>query len=101
MKLFKSFAVSALAAASTLSFVALTAPSTSRAAEIGDASVLAQVPLPGFPEGIVANGLFTYVTGPATFGTAGNGTPSKLWTYFTPTGALLQTTDVQGEDLSQ
>lgn len=67
----------------------------------GDATVLAQVPQPGFPEGIVSNGLFTYVTGPATFGTAGNGTPSKVWVYQTFSGQLLATVNVVGEDLSQ
>lgn len=74
---------------------------TVRAAEVGDAEVLAQVPAPGFPEGIARRGNLTFVTGPATFGTAGNGTPSKIWVYHTLTGALLHTEDVAGEDLSQ
>lgn len=69
--------------------------------DFGEAKVLAQVPQPGFPEGIVRNGLLTYVTGPATFGTAGNGTPSKIWIYLTFNGALLGTVDVIGEDLTQ
>ena len=69
--------------------------------DFGEAKVLAQVPQPGFPEGIVRNGLLTYVTGPATFGTAGNGTPSKIWIYLTYTGTLLATVDMIGEDLTQ
>lgn len=67
----------------------------------GDVKVLAQVPHPGFPEGIVRNGLLTFVTGPATFGTAGNGTPSKVWVYQTYTGQLLATINMIGEDLNQ
>lgn len=76
---------------------------TVRAADpqFGDAEVLAQVPLPGFPEGIARRGNLTFVTGPATFGTAGNGIPSKIWVYHTVTGALLHTENVIGEDLSQ
>jgi hypothetical protein len=76
---------------------------TALAAEptFGEASVLAQVPQPGFPEGVVRSGLYTYVTGPATFGTAGNGTPSKIWVYNTVNGNLVHTEDVVGEDLSQ
>ncbi|MEP7343353.1 MAG: hypothetical protein ABI977_36855 [Acidobacteriota bacterium] len=76
---------------------------TTLAAEpgFGEASVLAQVPQPGFPEGIVRSGFYTYVTGPATFGTAGNGIPSKIWVYNTVTGNLVHTEDVVGEDLSQ
>ncbi len=67
----------------------------------GEAKVLAQVPQPGFPEGIVRNGFVTYVTGPATFGTAGNGIPSKIWVYLTANGFSLATIDVVGEDLTQ
>lgn len=76
---------------------------TVRAADpaFGDAEVLAQVPAPGFPEGIARRGNLTFVTGPATFGTAGNGIPSKIWVYHTFTGALLFTADVDGEDLNQ
>jgi sugar lactone lactonase YvrE len=69
--------------------------------DFGEASVLAQVPQPGFPEGIVRSGFYTYVTGPATFGTAGNGIPSKIWVYNTVTGNLVHTENVVGEDLSQ
>ena len=85
-----------LAALSFLHNVAVAAEPT-----FGEAKVLAQVPKPGFPEGIVHGGIFTYVTGPATFGTAGNGTPSKLWIYLTNSGLLLATVNVVGEDLNQ
>jgi sugar lactone lactonase YvrE len=69
--------------------------------EFGDVKVLAQVPQPGFPEGIVHNGIFTYVTGAATFGTANNGIPSRVWVYLTSNGQLLASVDVIGEDLTQ
>lgn len=67
----------------------------------GDARVLARVPTPpGFPEGIaVSNGL-VWVSGPATFGTAG-GPPSKVLVYFAATGTLIKSFDIQGENLAQ
>ncbi len=65
----------------------------------GEVKVLAQVPKPGFPEGIVRRGQFTIVTGPATFGNAGDGMASKIWVYNTTTGALVYTKDVAGENL--
>ena len=88
----------ALAVALLASFTSFT-----RAAEpvFGDAKVIAQIPNPGFPEGVARNGILTYVTGPATFGTAGNGTPSKIWVHQTNTGQLLLTVNVFGEDLAQ
>jgi sugar lactone lactonase YvrE len=69
--------------------------------DFGEVKVLAQVPQPGFPEGIVRRGLLAFVTGPATFGLAGNGIPSKIWVYNTLNGNLLFTKDVAGEDLNQ
>lgn len=67
----------------------------------GDARVLAHVPTPpGFPEGIaVSNGL-VWVSGPATFGTAG-GPASKVLLYHAGSGTLLKSWDIQGENLSQ
>ncbi len=67
----------------------------------GDAKVISQIPAPGFPEGVARNGFVTYTTGAATFGTAGNGTPSKIWIHQTNTGLLLTAVSVIGEDLSQ
>ena len=67
----------------------------------GDAKVVAQIPAPGFPEGVVRIGPLTYTTGAATFGTAGNGTPSKIWIHQTSNGQLLAAASVIGEDLAQ
>jgi sugar lactone lactonase YvrE len=55
---------------------------------------------PGFPEGIAVFGPLVFVSGPATFGTAGQG-PSKVWLFHRDTGTLLRTFDARGEDLSQ
>ena len=67
----------------------------------GDAKVLAQVPTPpGFPEGIAVSNNLVWVSGPATFGTAGQG-PSKVLLYSALTGTLLKTFDTKGENLAQ
>jgi sugar lactone lactonase YvrE len=66
----------------------------------GEVKILAKVPSPGYPEGIVRRGPLTFVTGPATFNTANNGTASKIWVYNTQTGDLVLTKDVVGEDLT-
>lgn len=67
----------------------------------GEARVLARVPTPpGFPEGIAVNGSLVWVAGPAAFGTAGF-PPSKVLVFHTPSGVLLRTFDVQGENLAQ
>ena len=50
--------------------------------DFGDATVLATVPTPpGFPEGIAVHGNLAYVAGPATFGTAGDGQPSRVISF--------------------
>ena len=68
----------------------------------GDVEVLATVPAStGFPEGIAVRGNKIYVSGPARFGTAGDGTPSRVFAYDADSGALLRTYDIQGENLSQ
>ena len=68
----------------------------------GDVQVLATVPAStGFPEGIAVRGNQVYVSGPARFGTAGDGTPSRVFAYDLDSGALLRTYDIQGEDLNQ
>jgi len=60
--------------------------------------VLAHVPTPpGFPEGIGAQFGLVYVAGPATFGTAGNGAPSKILVFNGFNGALLLARDVNGD----
>jgi sugar lactone lactonase YvrE len=66
----------------------------------GDAVVLAQVPPPGFPEGIAVWGNKVIVAGPATFGTAGQG-PSAVFAFNRSTGALARTWTTEGEDLSK
>ncbi|HEX2042576.1 MAG TPA: SMP-30/gluconolactonase/LRE family protein [Acidimicrobiales bacterium] len=66
----------------------------------GDVKVLARVPPPGFPEGIAVRGNIVFVSGPATFGTAGQG-PSMVWAFSTSNGRLLGAWPAQGEDLSQ
>jgi len=68
------------------------------AEEFGDVSVLAQVPVPnGFPEGIAVNGNRFYVAGPATFGTAVNGEPSRVFEFDLDSGELKRTFLTQGE----
>ena len=68
----------------------------------GDVEVLATVPAStGFPEGIAVRGNKVYVAGPARFGTAGDGTPSRVFAFDIDSGALLTTYDIQGEDLNQ
>ncbi|HKY91753.1 MAG TPA: SMP-30/gluconolactonase/LRE family protein [Nevskiaceae bacterium] len=85
-----------LAAAVVLSATAQTVP----AAEFGDVSVLAQVPVPnGFPEGLAVRGDRFYVAGPATFGTSINGKASRFFEFDLPTGALLRTIETQGEQV--
>ena len=66
----------------------------------GDVKVLATVPNPGYPEGIAVLGERAYVAGPATFGTAGNNTPSPVFAFNDKTGQLLRTYQIQGENLN-
>jgi sugar lactone lactonase YvrE len=70
------------------------------ARDYGDVRVLAQVPQPGFPEGIAVENGRVYVSGPAHFGTAGNQHRSPIWIFDAGSGALLDTIRVQGEDLT-
>jgi len=72
---------------------------SSRAAQFGDVSVLAQVPAPGFPEGIVVKGDRAYVAGPASLGTAVNNQASRVWEFDTNNGALTRTFLTQGEQV--
>ena len=68
----------------------------------GDVEVLANVPAStGFPEGIAVEGNKIYVSGPARFGTAGDGTPSRVFVFDVDSGELVRTYDIQGEDLNQ
>src|SRR5215211_5581026 len=65
----------------------------------GDAKVLATFPTPpGYPEGIAVRGNKVYVSGPARFGTAGEG-PSTVVAFNRDTGATEATYATQGEAL--
>jgi sugar lactone lactonase YvrE len=84
----------------TASLGALSAPVTSEAKQVGAIETLAAVPAtPGFPEGIAVSGKHVYVSSPARFGTAGTG-PSTIHVFHKNTGALLDSIEIQGEDLS-
>ncbi|RYE86991.1 MAG: hypothetical protein EOO75_15040 [Myxococcales bacterium] len=58
------------------------------------------MPAPGYPEGIVVVGNRVYVSGPATFGTAGKGA-SEVRAFNLATGAPAGTIVIAGEDLTQ
>jgi sugar lactone lactonase YvrE len=55
---------------------------------------------PGFPEGIVVDHDRVFISGPATFGTAGQG-PSQIKIHSSSSGAALGTISITGEDLLQ
>ena len=72
---------------------------TAQAAPYGAITTFAPVPAnPGFPEGVAVHGNSVFVSGPATFGTAGKG-PSAIQVYNRKSGALEQTIVVSGEAL--
>ncbi|HEX8475571.1 MAG TPA: SMP-30/gluconolactonase/LRE family protein [Pyrinomonadaceae bacterium] len=67
----------------------------------GDVKVLATVPSPvALPEGIAVKGNKVYVSGPATFGNAGNGHPSEVYVFDIKSGELVERYPVQGENLA-
>ena len=55
---------------------------------------------PTYPEGISVIGDRVISSGPAAFGTAGNGSPSQLTVYQRKTGALLAQVPLVGENLA-
>lgn len=65
----------------------------------GDTRITASMPF-AFPEGVVVSGATAYVSGPATFGTAGMG-PSYIAAIDTTTGVRTSTIQIVGEDLDQ
>jgi sugar lactone lactonase YvrE len=68
---------------------------------LGEGGVFAPIPdPPGYPEGIVVVGDRVYVSGPATFGTAGKG-PSEIRSFDLHTGTPKGTIVISGEDTSQ
>ncbi len=80
--------------------MALAASLPAAARDYGDVRVLAQVPQPGFPEGIAVENGRAYVAGPAHFGTSGNFHRSPIWVFDTGSGALVDKIVVQGEDVT-
>ena len=82
-----------------LASLVLAGPAAAKKRPVGDARILAQVPLPGLPEGIAVWANKVYVAGPAAFGTAGTG-PSHVWAFNASTGALLRSWQTQGENLA-
>ncbi|WP_437586260.1 SMP-30/gluconolactonase/LRE family protein [Sorangium sp. So ce1000] len=65
----------------------------------GELKTFATAPAaPGFPEGIAVHGNLVYVSGPATFGTAGQG-PSKIAVFDRDSKVLKSTIVVAGEAL--
>jgi sugar lactone lactonase YvrE len=64
---------------------------------IGDSRVIAPVPFPGYPEGIVVSNGRIYVSGPAAFGVPGNFVPSIIHVYDLATGAALPDIVMQGQ----
>lgn len=66
-------------------------------AQLGDSSVVAKVPFPGYPEGIVVHGDVIYVSGPAAFGVPGNFVPSNIYGFDKNTGALVRTITIQNQ----
>lgn len=86
-------------AAGLLAAGLLPGPAEAGQRPFGDARVLAQVPAPGFPEGIAVWSNKVYVAGPAAFGTAGTG-PSHVWAFNASTGAMVQSWETAGENLA-
>jgi len=64
---------------------------------LGDSKLIAPVPFPGYPEGIVVYDSVAYVSGPAAFGVPGNFVPSLIFGFDTKTGALVRTITVQNQ----
>jgi sugar lactone lactonase YvrE len=64
---------------------------------VGDSNVIAKVPFPGYPEGIVVVGDVIYTSGPAAFGVPGNFVPPKVFGFNKNTGALVRTIVVTGQ----
>jgi streptogramin lyase len=64
---------------------------------LGDSKVIAKVPFPGYPEGILVHEDIIYVSGPAAFGVPGNFEPSKIFGFDRHTGALVKTITVENQ----
>jgi len=89
--------LSLLSAASAL----IAGPARAEGGWYGEIRTFAQLPAhPGFPEGIAVHGDRVFVSGPATFGTAGSG-PSKIFVYDKDSKVHKETIVVAGEDLNE
>src|SRR5437016_1879727 len=64
---------------------------------LGDSKVIAKIPFPGYPEGIVVYEGVIYTSGPAAFGVPGNFVPSKIFGFDLHTGALVRTIVIQNQ----
>ena len=64
---------------------------------LGDSHIVAHVPFPGYPEGIVVHEGLAYVSGPAAFDPTVNATPSAIFAFDIKTGALVRTIHVQNQ----
>lgn len=85
------------AGAVALAAVAALATPADASNHFGRGEVFAMVPgSPGFPEGIVVEHNRVFVSGPATFGTAGQG-PSTISVYNRKNGHAAGTIAIQGE----
>jgi sugar lactone lactonase YvrE len=85
------------------SAIAFSTPASAKTGErpYGDVKVLATVPSPvALPEGIAVKGNKVYVSGPATFGNAGNGHPSEVYVFDIKSGELVERYPAQGENLA-
>src|SRR5262245_48105447 len=80
--------------------LALSLPATAGRRPVGEVRVMAPIPSPGFPEGVVVWNNRAYVSTQSHGGTAGLG-PSTVVAFNRRTGALLRTYTIQGEDLSK
>ncbi len=106
-----SFSVAAAAAA--FSLLGLAAGATAgphHCSPAGGSELFAAMPVtspffpptgPTYPEGVALLGGRVITSGPANFGTAGNGSPSQLTIFDETTGALRAEVGLVGEDLSQ
>jgi sugar lactone lactonase YvrE len=61
---------------------------------LGDSDVIAKVPAPGYPEGIVVHEGIIYVSGPAAFGIS---EPSKIFGFDERSGTLVKVITIQGQ----
>ncbi len=64
---------------------------------LGASTLIAHVPFPGYPEGIVVHEGVIYVSGPAAFGVPGNASPSAVFAFDLHSGALLKTITIQNQ----